>query len=82
MAELAHRYQAEALLVAIASADAQLLSELTDLAAEANLAVKVLPPVRDLFGSDVGLADIRDIDVKDLLGRHQIGPTSPPSPAT
>ncbi|MDQ3679182.1 MAG: polysaccharide biosynthesis protein [Actinomycetota bacterium] len=72
MAEIAERYRAEALLVAIPSAGASLLSELADLAAEANLAVKVLPAVRDLFGADVGLADIRDIDVKDLLGRHQV----------
>lgn len=72
IAKMADRHRADALLVAIPSAGAQLLSELTDLAAEANLAMKVLPPVRDLFGADVGLADIRDIDVKDLLGRHQI----------
>jgi FlaA1/EpsC-like NDP-sugar epimerase len=72
MREMARNYQAEALLVAIPSASAQLLSELTDLAADASLAVKVLPPVKDLFGAGVALADIRDIDVKDLLGRHQI----------
>ena len=72
MAEAARQYQAEALLVAIPSADAALLSELADLAAEAELDVKVLPPVKDLFGGDVGLADIRDIDVRDLLGRHQV----------
>ncbi len=72
MAEMAEQYQAEALLVAIPSADATLLSEIADLAAAAKLTVKVLPPVRDLFGGGVGLGDIRDIDVKDLLGRHQI----------
>ncbi len=72
LAETAQHYRAEALLVAIPSADAQLLSELSDLAAQADLAVKVLPPVKDLFGGGVGLGDIRDIDVKDLLGRHQV----------
>ncbi|MDP8975222.1 MAG: polysaccharide biosynthesis protein, partial [Actinomycetota bacterium] len=70
--EMAERYKVEALLVAIPSAGAQLLAEVADLAADAKLAVKVLPPVRDLFGGGAGLGDIRDIDVKDLLGRHQV----------
>ena len=65
-------YAVDALLVAIPSADAALLSDVADLAHGAGLKVKVLPPTRDLFGTDVGLSDIRDIDVKDLLGRHQI----------
>ena len=68
----AERLRADALLIAIPSADAHLVSELTDLADQAGLPVKVLPPVRDLFGGDVGLSDIRDIDVKDFLGRHQV----------
>lgn len=69
---MAERHKAEAVLVAIPSAGAQMLAELADLAGEANLTVKVLPPVKDLFGGDIGLGDIRDIDVKDLLGRHQV----------
>ena len=69
---MAERHKVEAVLVAIPSAGAQLLAELADLAGEANLTVKVLPPVKDLFGGDIGLGDIRDIDVKDLLGRHQV----------
>ncbi|MDP8975695.1 MAG: polysaccharide biosynthesis protein [Actinomycetota bacterium] len=72
IAEAAQEHGAEALLIAIPSADAQLVAELTALAEDADLAVKVLPPVRDLFGPAAGLADIRDIDVADLLGRHQV----------
>lgn len=72
LAAAAERYRAEALLVAIPSADAAFLREVFDLAEQVGLPVKVLPPVRDLFGTTVGVADIRDIDVEDLLGRRQV----------
>src|SRR5207248_9410884 len=48
------------------------VGELTDLASEARLAVKTLPPVRELFGTGVGVGDIRDVRMSDLLGRHEI----------
>ena len=72
LAAAAERYRVEALLVAIPSADASFFREVSELAEEVGLPVKVLPPVRDLFGATVGLADIRDIDVEDLLGRGQV----------
>ncbi len=41
-------------------------------ATEAGLDVKVLPPVSELFGAQVGVTDIRDVTDADLLGRHEI----------
>ncbi len=32
----------------------------------------MLPPVDELLGARVAIRDVRDIDVADLLGRHQI----------
>jgi len=52
--------------------DATFLREISHAAAEAGIAVKVLPGVNDLLGGQVGIRDIRDIDLPDLLGRHQI----------
>ncbi|ABW10725.1 polysaccharide biosynthesis protein CapD [Parafrankia sp. EAN1pec] len=63
---------ARTLLVAIPSADAALLREISALAEPAGLAVKVLPRVADLVDGTVGVADIRDLDLADLLGRRQI----------
>jgi FlaA1/EpsC-like NDP-sugar epimerase len=71
IAEVAATTGAKHLLIAIPSADAALLRELTDLAETAGLHVKVLPPVSQLL-ERVGVEDIRDIDLVDLLGRHQI----------
>ncbi|MGI9033466.1 MAG: polysaccharide biosynthesis protein [Acidimicrobiales bacterium] len=63
---------ATAVLVAIPSAGAALVTELADLASQTDLDLKVLPPVGELFGGRVGVDDIRDVTTADLLGRHEI----------
>jgi FlaA1/EpsC-like NDP-sugar epimerase len=72
LAKAARELRADALLIAIPSASAVLVTELSELAATAGLPVKVLPPVSELFGGLVGVTDIRDVTPADLLGRHEI----------
>jgi len=70
--DAAHRYQADALLVALPSAGGQLIGELTDLANAAKLELKVLPPLAELLADRIAESDIRDITEADLLGRHEV----------
>jgi FlaA1/EpsC-like NDP-sugar epimerase len=72
LAEAAVAYRADTLLIAIPSARASLITELSELATACGLAVKVLPPVSELLGGKVGVSDIRDVTAADLLGRHEI----------
>ncbi len=72
MADVARTFDASAIVIAIPSAGAGLIAELSERAADAGLDVMVLPPVRELFGGDVGVADIRPISESDLLGRHEV----------
>jgi FlaA1/EpsC-like NDP-sugar epimerase len=72
LATAAQTHRADALLIAIPSASAALVTELSELAATAGLPVKVLPPVSELFEGSVGVTDIRDVTPADLLGRHEI----------
>jgi len=72
IAAVARSCGAGTLLIAIPSADATLLREISGLAEEAGLTVKVLPRVADLIGGNVDVTDIREIDINDLLGRRQI----------
>ena len=72
MADVARTFDASAIVIAIPSAGAGLIAELSERAVEAGLDVMVLPPVRELFGGDVGVADIRPISESDLLGRHEV----------
>jgi FlaA1/EpsC-like NDP-sugar epimerase len=72
LGEAAARTGAEALLIAIPSADGALVRDLAHRAAEAGLTVKVLPPVDELLGNPVGVDDIRALQPEDLLGRRVI----------
>ena len=73
MAAVARRTGAKTMLIAIPAASAKLMSELVALAEDADLTVKVLPPLEELVvgARDIG-GNIRDINESDLLGRHQI----------
>ncbi len=72
LAREARRLDIDALVIAIPSAGSDTLREISDLAAGADLRVSVLPPLSELFGSTVGVSDIRPITEADLLGRHAI----------
>jgi FlaA1/EpsC-like NDP-sugar epimerase len=72
LVEAARSTRADTLLIAIPSASADLVTELSELARIAGVAVKVLPPVWELFEGNVDASDIRDVTTADLLGRHEI----------
>jgi FlaA1/EpsC-like NDP-sugar epimerase len=64
---------AEVLVIALPSADSALVRDLSQRATAAGLSVKILPTLSDLLGAGrVGIRDVRDIDIADLLGRHQV----------
>ncbi|MDK3257139.1 polysaccharide biosynthesis protein [Blastococcus capsensis] len=72
IADVARATRAEILVIALPSAESALVRELSRLAIAAGLSVKVLPGLADLAGNGVGIRDVRDIDIADLLGRRQI----------
>ncbi len=72
MSAAAEATGAELVVIALPSADSALVRDISQRANDAGLAVKVLPRVSDLLSRRVGIRDVRDIDVADLLGRRQI----------
>jgi FlaA1/EpsC-like NDP-sugar epimerase len=63
---------ASSLVIALPSADSALIRDLSTRATGAGLSVKVLPQLSSLLDHRIGIRDVRDIDIADLLGRHQI----------
>ncbi len=72
LARVAERHDADTLVIAVPSASADLVRELSGLASDAGLSVLVLPPVRDIIDGRPSAADLRDLDVTDLLGRQPV----------
>lgn len=69
---VAERVNASVLVVAIPSVDASLIRTVTQTALAAGLEVKVVPGVDELLHGRVDIHSVRDLNVVDLLGRHQI----------
>jgi FlaA1/EpsC-like NDP-sugar epimerase len=63
---------AETLAIAVPSAEAALIRDLRDRADRAGLKVLVLPPICEIFGGHPKPADLRDVDLNDLLGRRPV----------
>lgn len=72
IAKVALRTGAKTLLIAIPSADSKLISEISEVARDAQLEVKILPAVQSLNEYTVDTSEIRDLTDEDLLGRHRV----------
>ena len=72
IAKVALRTGAKTLLIAIPSADSTLISEISEVARDARLEVKILPAVQSLNEYTVDTSLIRDLTDEDLLGRHRV----------
>jgi FlaA1/EpsC-like NDP-sugar epimerase len=70
LTDVAQQAQATSVLLAIPTADSELVKRVNRLCGMANLRLLVLPPVDDMFGTPV-LSDIRPVTEADLLGRNQ-----------
>lgn len=70
--QLAESSGATSLVIAIPSADADLVRDLRDLAADAGLDVLILPTMSELFGHRAAENDLRRLNLEDLLGRRPI----------
>ncbi len=70
--QIAEQHQVDTVILAITQADAEMVREVSDLVEGAGLHFKVLPAVNELFGRRMSLEDVRDVDIADLLGRHQV----------
>jgi FlaA1/EpsC-like NDP-sugar epimerase len=69
---VAEQYKAQALVIAVPTGDGALVRELSELAREVNLEVRVVPSVQELLGGDVQVDDLRQPTEADLLGRHKV----------
>jgi FlaA1/EpsC-like NDP-sugar epimerase len=66
------RTGAATVVLAVANAEAGLVRDIRDRAVAAGAGFKVVPSVPELMDHPVGVRDIRDVQITDLLGRHQI----------
>lgn len=69
---LVDKYDVEEVIVAIPSAPGRVIREVAAICDEVDVKVKTLPGVFELIDGRVGLSEIRDVRVEDLLGRDPV----------
>lgn len=69
---VAKRHNATHLVVAIPTADAELMRWARETAAHVGLELKVLPTIDKILGHNPHASDLRDINLEDLLGRRPV----------
>lgn len=72
LASASKRFEVGTLLISIRTGSNTLLRELSDLATEVGLTVKVLPSLREVIEGSAKPSDIRQLTLQDLLGRREI----------
>ncbi|WP_248759101.1 nucleoside-diphosphate sugar epimerase/dehydratase [Pseudarthrobacter sp. SSS035] len=72
LAKIARDKRASAIVLCIARADAEFIRTVSDRADEAGLRMMVLPMLSDILQGGVKIADLRDVAIEDLIGRHPV----------
>jgi FlaA1/EpsC-like NDP-sugar epimerase len=63
---------ATTVVFSVANAEAGLVREVRGITLAAGATFKVVPSVGELLDSRVRVSDVRDVQISDLLGRHQV----------
>lgn len=70
--ESVEKYKIQRIIVTIPSLDAKELSKIVNICKETKCTVQVMPNIYNLLNKTPTLSAVRDVDIKDLLGREQI----------
>lgn len=63
-------------LLAVPSASRQRRNEILEMTRKANVSVRTLPGLSDLFNGSVQVSDLHELDIEDLLGRDPVPPNA------
>jgi FlaA1/EpsC-like NDP-sugar epimerase len=69
---LAAQSQADQILIALPSVAGRVIRRVVDLAQESNLKYRIIPGVFEILSGKVGISQIRDVDLEDLLRREPV----------
>ncbi len=72
LVDVARRFDADQAVLAVPDAPRALVRRMADLAERAGVALRVLPEPDAVQASPVGLPDLRNLAIEDLLGRGQV----------
>lgn len=70
--DIVDRYSVDLIIIAIPSLSMKKIKELVTICNEAKCKIKIIPGVYELLDNKISLNEMRNVDVKDLLGREPV----------
>lgn len=68
----ARKYEIDQIIIALPSASRKNIKEITNICKETDCELKILPGIYQLVNGEVGISNLRNVEVEDLLGREPI----------
>lgn len=68
----ARKYEIDEIIIALPSASKKNIKEITNICKESDCELKILPGMYQLVNGEVGISNLRNVEVEDLLGREPI----------
>ena len=68
----ARKYEIDEIIIALPSASKKNIKEITNICKESDCEQKILPGMYQLVNGEVGISNLRHVEVEDLLGREPI----------
>lgn len=72
LASVASMTGASDVVLCVARADAEFMRRVSDFADSASIRLRVLPPLSEILDNKMKLADLREVAIEDLIGRHPV----------
>ena len=70
--QLVSRYEVESLVIAVPSATNAEMQHIVEHCEKAGIPFRTLPKIQDIVSGRMGLQEIRDVSIDDLLGREKV----------
>ncbi len=68
----AMKYKAEEIIIAMPSRNRSEIKEIIDIASRTEAKLKIVPGVYELIDGKITISQIREVDIKDILGREEV----------
>lgn len=68
----ARKYEIDEIIIALPSASKKDVKEITNICKESDCELKILPGIYQLVNGEVGISNLRGVEIEDLLGREPI----------
>lgn len=73
MAKFVKEHEVESILIAMPSAPARVIRETVALGRDAGIKkIKIIPGLREIISGNITLADVKEVELENLLGREQV----------